>query len=239
MTFWVAGAMLGGAVIGSVGSSNAANTQAGAQQQAAATQQQMFNTINSQEQPFMQAGYGATSMLNDLLGIGTPTGAHGEAIRPGANGTENNSGLPAGYLTQQFNPTQEQLEKYPGYQFQLQTGASGLQNANTPGMGALSGSALKSLAGFNQGVAASNYGNYFNQYQQQQNNMVSRLSGIANIGQNAASNTGNAGSALGTGIAQSQAAAGASQAAGIVGSANAMSGGLNNMASYMMLNNLF
>ncbi len=203
----VAGAMLGSAALSSSAASSAADTQANAQRQAAATQQQMFNTINSQEQPFMQAGYGATTQLNDLLGTSGNTGASGY-----------------GSLTQPFNPSQQQLESYPGYQFALKTGGQAIRNADTPGMGALSGSALKDLMGFNQGLASQTYQNYFNNTQTQQNNIFNRLNNIATLGQNAASNTGTVGSSLGTGIAQAQAAAGGSLAAGTVGAANALSG---------------
>lgn len=202
-----------GAAIGAVGSMAAANTQAGAQEQAANTQAGMFNTIVGQEQPFLQGGYGAETTLNQLLGTSPTTGAGGTAA-----GTS----LPGGYLTQTFNPTMEQLENYPGYQFQLQQGDQAVTNSNTPGVGALSGANLKSLMSFNQGLAASNYNNYFNQFQTQQNNIFNRLSQIAQLGQNAAGNLGSAGTQLGTGIAQAQAAAGGSQAAGIAGATNSL-----------------
>jgi hypothetical protein len=205
---WVAAAIVGGAVVGAVGSNMAAGKQAAGQEQAAATQQQMFGTITGQEQPFLNAGYGATTSLNELLGLtsGSPGG-----------------GLPNGYLSQTFNPTEQQLENYPGYQFQLQQGGQAVRNADTPGVGALSGPALKDLMGFNQGLAASNYQNYFNQFQTQQNNIFNRLSNIASLGQNAAGNLGNSGTQLGTGIAQAQAAAAGSQASGIVGATNSIS----------------
>lgn len=212
MTFWVAGAIGGSAIISALGSNNAANTQAQGQQQAAQTQQNMFNTINAQEQPYWNAGVGATNALNDLVGTtGTP-GAISKA-----------TGLPNGYLTQQFNPTQDQLNNYPGYQFALQTGGQAVRNADTPGSGALSGSALKDLTNFNVGTANQYYGQYFNQFQQQQNSIFSRLSAIAGLGQNAASNVGNNGAQLGKGIAEAQAASAGSQAAGQVGVANSLS----------------
>lgn len=211
----IAAAIAGAAVVGAVGSNLAAGTQASAQEQAANTQAGMFNTIVGQEQPFLQGGYSAESTLNQLLGTSSPTGA---------NGTAAGTNLPGGYLTQTFNPTQQQLENYPGYQFSLQQGGQAVRNADTPGLGALSGAALKDLMGFNQGLAQSYYNNYFNQFQTQQSNIFNRLSGIAQLGQNAAGNLGSAGTQLGTGIAQAQAAAGGSQAAGIVGTANAISG---------------
>ena len=205
---WLLPAAIGGsAIIGALGANSAANTQAAAQQQAAATQQGMFNTINQQNQPFIQSGYGANTTLSNMM-------------------------QPGGYLTQQFNPTQQQLEQYPGYQFAQQQGQQATLNADTPGQGAMSGAALKDLTSFATNTAATNYGNYFNQFQTQQNNIFNRLSGLTTIGQNAATNVGNAGTQLGTGVAQAQAAAGGSQAAGTVGATNALSGGLS-MAALM------
>ena len=202
------GLAIGGAISG-IGSIIGGGEQASGQEQAAQTQQNMFNTIVGQEQPFLNAGKNATTQLNSLLS-------------------------PGGYLEQQFNPTQAQLDAYPGYQFQLQTGGQALENANTPGVGALSGAALKSLMSFNQGTAASNYSNYFNQFQTQQNNIFNRLSNIASLGQNAAGNLGSAGANLGTGIAQAQAGAAGSIAGGIVGAGNSVG---NSFALNSLLSN--
>ena len=208
---WIAVAIGGSAIVGAVGSSIAGSEQAGGQKQAAKTQQGMFNTITGQEQPFLQGGYGAETSLQNLL-YGTP------------GGTDAGTGLANGYLSQTFNPSQAQLENYPGYQFQLQTGAQSVENASAPGSGAQSGTALKQLMSFNQGTAASNYNNYFNQFQTQQGNIFNRLSNIAQLGQNAAGNLGNAGTQLGTGVAQAQAAAAGSTAGGIVGATNSIAG---------------
>ncbi len=186
---WVAVAIAGAAVVGAVGANMAANKQAGGLQSAAQTQQNMFNTVVGQEQPFVQSGYTATNSLNSLL-----------------------------------NPSDAgQLQKYistlPGYQFQLQTGGQALTNSMTPASGALSGQTLKSLMGFNQGLAGTYYNNY-----------VQQLLGMSQIGQSAASNMGSAGVSLGTGVAQAQAGAGAAQGAGIMGSANSLS-----QIPYMMM----
>jgi hypothetical protein len=225
MTWIAVGATVGSALIGAVGSNMAAGKQASAQQQATATQKQMFDTITANSQPFMNAGYGAADTLSQLTGgSGTP------------GTTVGNTGLPQGYLTQTFNPTQDQLNNYPGYQFALQTGAQATRNADTPGMGALSGAALKDLTNFNVGAASQNYQNYFNQDQTQKNNIFNRLSAIAGLGQSAAAGVGNSGTQLGTGIAQSQAATGASQAAGTVAGTNALSGAANTLGGLAYLN---
>ena len=193
-----------GAAIGAIGSIVGGSEQASGQEKAAQTQADMFNKIVGQEQPFLQAGYGATTGLNQLLGTA-----------PGSFG-----GLPNGYLMQPFNPTQAQLEAYPGYQFQLGQGQLAIQNANSPTGSALGGSTLKQLMNFNQGLAASNYNNYFNQFQTQQTNIFNRLASIAQLGQNAAANLGTSGTQLGTGIAGAQASAASSIAGGIVGATN-------------------
>src|ERR1039457_6329052 len=160
---WVYVAVAGGsAIIGAVGSSVAAGKHASGQEQAANTQAGMFNTIVGQEQPFMQAGYGATTALSSQFGT---AGAPGNAPFTAADYTANQD---------------------PGYQFQLQTGGQALRNADTPGVGSLSGQSLKDLMSFNQGTAATGYQNAFNRYQTQQNNVWGRLSGLAGMGQNAA-----------------------------------------------------
>jgi len=53
-----------------VASNQGAKKQADASKSAAKTQLGMFDTLNKQQQPYIQAGYGATSKLNTLLGIG-------------------------------------------------------------------------------------------------------------------------------------------------------------------------
>ena len=219
---WVAA---GSALIGAAGSMTAANTQANAQNNATSMQQSMFNTVTANSQPYMQSGDAATSDLSQLMGIsGTP------------GSTVAGTGLQQGSLAQTFNPTQAQLEQYPGYQFALQQGGQATRNADTPGVGALSGAALKDLTNFDVGTASQYYNQDFNQFQTQQSNIYNRLSGIAGLGQSAAVGVGNSGTQLGIGAAQSTAAAGASQAGGIVGATNAASTGATNLASLMYLN---
>lgn len=194
-----------GAAIGAIGSVVAGGEQASGQKAAARTQQDMFNTINGQEKPFMDAGVGATTKLSQLLGTAPDNGSGGY-----------------GSLTSSFTPADFLANKDPGYDFQLKTGGQALRNADTPGVGSLSGAALKDLMGFNQNMAATGYENAFNRFTTQQNNVFARLSGLAGLGQNAASNTGTAGTSLGTGIAQAQAAAAGSTAAGIAGASQSL-----------------
>jgi hypothetical protein len=116
----------------------------------------------------------------------------------------------------------------PGYQFRLQQGQQGVLNSAAAGSGALSGAALKDLLSFNQDLASTEYSNAFNRYQTQQGNIFQRLSSLANLGQNAAANVGQQGTALATGAGQSLTNAGTATGAGIVGAGNALGNSLSN-----------
>lgn len=195
MPWGVAAGLVGGALISSQGAQSAADTQAAAQEQAANTQMQMYNSTRGQEQPFLQSGQGAAVGLNDLLGIqttipGTPgTYIPGRRGEPGGfeNGTAsktlnptNFGGLQAGFFNRgyrnfsglnnfSFNPAN--LSKMPGYNFQLTQGDRAIQSSNAATNGALSGAAFKDLMSFNQGLAGTYENQYFNQAlsSQQQN----------------------------------------------------------------------
>lgn len=233
---WVAVGVAGASLIGGAISANAAGS--AADQQAAAARnaqnisQSQFNTINEQEQPYNQSGTGALSQLNYLLGTGTPgqdTGAFGAPTAMSSTGGGYGS-LVTPFTTQNF----QQLS--PAYNFQLGQGQQNVLNSDAAGQGALSGSALKDLTNYNQGMANTSFNNAFNQYQTQQGNIFSRLSGIANLGQSAASQTAQSGTALAGQAAQSATNIGTAQAGGTVGAANAWSGALSNAALPWLLN---
>ena len=208
---------VGGALISGNAAQSAASTQAGAAENAQAISQNEFNTITQQEQPFMNEGYQALSQINQGMGIGGNTGA---------------GGLGYGSLNQPFT-AQNFKQLSPAYQFQLQQGQQGVLNSDSSGQGALSGASMKDLIGYNQGMASTSFNNAFNQYQTQNSNIYSRLSNLANLGQNAASNTGQQGTALAGQAAQSATNIGTALAGGQVGAANAYSGGLSNLGAYL------
>lgn len=204
---------IAGGVIGAVGSVMAGNAQANAAEQSAAMQQQMFNQTVQNEQPFMQAGQGAQSQLNYLLGI---PGQWGQTTAPvGSAGTAGGYGsLLSPFTVDQFH------NMSPAYQFQLQQGQQGVLNGDAAGAGALSGAAQKDLMGYNQSAANSAFNNAFNQYQTQQGNIYSRLAGVAQTGQAAASNQATGASNFGASIGAQVANAGTATAGGIVGATN-------------------
>lgn len=141
-----------------------------------------------------------------------------------------------GSFTKPFDA--EEFYKYedPGYFFRLQQGEQALQNKAAAGDGAFSGAALKDLLGYNQDMASTEYGNAFNRYQTSQGNIFQRLMGIAGLGQNAAAGVGNQGTSLAGQAGQFLSNAGTASGSGIVGGANAITGGTTNAWLWNQLN---
>jgi hypothetical protein len=194
----IGGGILAGAVVGGISSNNAANTAANAETNAANTQWNIFQQQQANLQPYYQAGYGALSQI--------------QANMPQYNSTFSQADLNS-YLN-------------PGYQFQLQQGNNAVNRAAAASGGAVGGSTLQSLAGYNQNFAQGQYQQAFQNYQTQINNSYNRLASLAGIGQGALASGTQAGSAASTGIASSIAGAGAAQAGGQVGVGNAITGGI-------------
>lgn len=185
-------------------------------------------------------GYGSISQNGMSLGQTVQPGTAANSGAPGPAGTPTagapaggqTGGLGYGSLTTPFTTANWQ-QLSPAYNFQLRQGQQGVQNADAAGQGAMSGAALKDLTDYNQSAANTSFNNAFNQYQTQQGNIFSRLSGIAQLGQSSANNTGQQGTALAGQAAQSATNIGTAQAGGIVGSANAISGGINNALPWL------
>lgn len=215
------GAILGSALIGSNASESAANTQSDAANHAADLQQQNLAQTRESLQPFINTGYEAQGSLRNLLGLGTPTNA----------GTY-------GSLSKPFDAAAFNQYEDPGYQFQLQQGQQALQNSQAAQNGVLSGAALKDLIGFNQGMASNAYQNAFGRYMTQNDATYNRLSSLLGLGENAAAGVGNTGAQVMSNVGNTLTSGAAARAAGQVGSANALSGAINNGMGYYMLNNM-
>lgn len=238
---FVATAVVGAGVLGAGAAIYGANKQADAAESAQQISQNEFNTINTQNQPYIQSGYGAQSQLNYLLGIGTPggggTGGGNNAWtvqgQPSVPTTASSSaGGGYGSLLTPFS-TQNWQQLSPAYNFQKQQGQQGVLNSDAASQGALSGSAYKDLINYNQNQANTSFNNAFNQYQTQQGNIYSRLAGIAQQGQASANNVGQQGTALAGQAAQSATNIGTAQAGGVVGAANALGGGAASAAPWL------
>lgn len=188
---------------------NAADQQANSARNALNAQMQMFNTINDQNQPWRQAGQGALDQI--------------QSMNP--------------QFTHTFNADDLKSNLAPNYQFQLDQGLGALKNAGNLQTGLISGNTLKGINDYAQNFAGNSYQQAFNNYNAQQSNIFNRLSSIAGLGQTANQTTANAGTAAAGNAGNAMMAGGAAQAAGSIGQANAISGGLNNAASWYGISN--
>lgn len=198
-------------------------------------------------------GFAPGQPLSTLAG--TPAASTG--IDP-ATGFQTGAGGGTGSLAQGWNqefhaPTASEAAQTPGYQFQLQEGLRALQNSAAAKGGLLSGNTAEALDKYSQGLADSNYQQTYNnalgQYQQAYNqfsnnqantfNRLSALSGTGQVaanqlnsaGQSAANNIGNISLTSGQQIGQDVQNAGAANASGYVGGANAIGGAIGGVSN--------
>ena len=207
---WVAAAIVYSSYQSSKAANRAADIQAQSADQAAAVQREIFNIQNEQQKPYREAGYAALSDIANL--------------KP--------------YLTQRFGPQEFAQNIDPGYAFRLQQGEMANQRAANVGGGALSGNTLAGLQAYTQGQASQEFGNAFNRFQTERGNIYNTLSNIAGLGQTAVNQSSQAAGQYGANVANLMTGAAGAQAAGVVGSANALAGGAQSLGNYAFLNNL-
>ena len=110
------------------------------------------------------------------------------------------------------------LETTPGYKFQFDQGTAGV-NALAGAKGGLnSGATLQALNDYGQGMA-----------QQYRDSYLNRLAGLSDMGVSAASMQGNANSNAAAGVSNALSGIGNAKAAGAIGVGNAFSGMTNNL----------
>lgn len=143
-----------------------------------------------------------------------------------------------GSLMHQFGAEDLNANMAPNWQFVLQQGQDANKNMANLGGGLLSGNTLKGLQDYTQQKSGDQYQQAYQNYTNNQTNIFNRLAGIAGLGQVANQTSAQAGIAGGQQIGNSMQAAGQAQASGIVGSANAISGGLSNLGSWYGTNNI-
>jgi hypothetical protein len=205
-----------GGVSSAVIGSNAATTAAGEQEQATeqgiAEQQREFNIEQQNAAPFVQAGQ--TSISDIMAGI--------------QNGTFGPGSTPAFTA-----PTLAQAQQTPGYAFTQQQGDKGILEGAAAAGGAVSGGALKSLDQYNTNLANTTYSTIYNQALStyganltNQAQQFSQLATPAQIGSGSTAAVNATGAQTSNSIANLLQSLGTSQAAGTVGSANAITSGI-------------
>jgi len=212
---WVATAIVGSAVVGAVGTSmaasKAANAQTNAANQAAATSLGMYNQTRSDLSRYRDVGQFASNRMVERLDE----------------------------LTTPITMTEDQVKQTPGYQFNLTQGLKATQNsAAARGLGS-SGAALKGAATFATGLADSTYQNQFNNAVTNQTNAYNKLKGLVDLGENAAAQTGTAGTSAANTAAGAQIGAGNAQAAAANATGGAISSAANSIGGYAAYKGLY
>lgn len=212
MTFFVAGAIVGSAVIGGVASNRAAKTQAGAARDAAdaqltasreanALQQRMYEEGVTRQQPFLQGGTEDYNRLRSLM-----------------------SGGPE--ASQQF------LQMDPGYGFRLSEGMKALDRQAAARGGLMSGAALKAAQRYGQDYASGEFSNAYNRLANLAD-LGPRSAGVmSSMGENYANAAGQNLMAGGQAVGQGYMNAGAARASGYLGTANTAFNNLNQYLTY-------
>ena len=217
MTFWVAGAVVVSSAIGSSAAKGAAKTQAAAADRAAELQNEQFQQTRQDYAPYREAGYNALAELQRTAG-----------------------NVPGAF---KFGAGDYQAD--PGYAFRLSEGQKALDRQAAARGGLISGGALKAAQRYGQEMGSQEYGNAYNRaltsYNTdvaRENQLYNRQAGLAGIGQTATNLVGQAGQNYATNVGNLMTGAGAAQAAGQVGMANAITGGLGTYLNYSQNNAL-
>jgi len=233
MAIGTATAILGSAVLGAAASRSASKTQSSAADRAADVQKQVadqqvelqreqYRQLREDQTPYRQAGYNALAEMQRTAGNAPSAFKFG-----------------AGDFTAD-----------PGYAFRLSEGQKALDRQAAARGGLISGGALKAATRFGQDMGSQEFGNAYNRALTsygtdvaRENQLYNRQAAMAGIGQtstnlvgqagqNYATGVGNALGSYGTNVGNLMTSAGAANAAGQVGMANAITGGLGTYLNY-------
>jgi hypothetical protein len=209
----------GASLYGSRQARKAGDAQANAAREGQAANERMFNRQNELNEPFRQAGITGQNRYMELMGLGGNTGAEG-----------------FGKYSRDFGMSD--FEKDPGYEFRLSEGLKGLDRSAAARGGMISGAALKAAGRYGQDYASNEYSNAFNRYQINRSNQLNPLAALAGMGQTATGAMSNAAGDFGARSAASAMDIGNAQAAGRMGSANALMGGVGQGMNFYQNNRL-
>jgi len=227
--FVMAGASLLGGAMQADAAKDAANKNYMGTVEGIKAQKEMFEKTNQQQAAGRGIGYQGYNQIRSMLpGEYTKYDEQGNPIEGMATGND--------YLTRQFNAQDFQQNLDPGYAFRLQQGQLANQAMLNKAGGMIGGNALTGMNDYNQGMASQEYTNAFNRFQTQRSNIYNTLASIAGLGQSAQAQTNAAAQNFANNQTGLITAGAASQAAGSVGAANAISGGLTNAANMYAFN---
>jgi len=187
MPWMIPAAIIGGSLLSSQSSSNAANTAAEASGRASdasiAEQRRQYDLNRTDQAPFLTAGTGAVNQLAAGL----------------APGGQFASATPFNF---QYNQNTD-----PGYGFRFSEGMKALDRSAASRGGLLSGATLRGATRFGQDLAAGSRQNAFNEYLTgfnantgERNQLYNRYAGVAGTGQTAANQIGAQGANMASNI---------------------------------------
>ena len=210
-------AILGAGLLGAAASRSSSKTQASAAAQAADIQKTQFEQTREDQAPYRTAGYNALAEMQRTVG-----------------------NVPGAF---KFGAGDYQAD--PGYAFRLSEGQKALDRQAAARGGLISGGALRAAQRYGQEMGSQEFGNAYNRaltgYNTgvaSENQLYNRQAGLAGIGQTSANLVGQFGQNYATNVGNLMTGAGAAQAAGQVGMANAVTGGLGTYLNYNQGNNL-
>ena len=206
-------------LVGADAAKSAAETQAQSAREANELLYKMYQEQKGLQEPFRGAGITAQNRLLDLLGLSQNRGAEG-----------------FGKYGRDFSMSDFTAD--PGYAFRLAEGQKTLDRQAAARGGLISGGALKAATRYGQDMGSQEYQNAFNRYQTNRANQLQPLGSLLTSGQAAASNQGAAAGSYGAGASGNITGAGAAQAAGQVGSVNALTNALSGYLNYSSSQNL-
>ena len=209
MAAWmIPAAIIGSSLFGSNAASKAAREQAAAADRAAELQRQQFERQVELQEPFREAGLKGQNRLLELLGLSEDKTAPGYGK----------------YATAEFG--MDKFKADPGYAFRMSEGMKALERSAAARGGLLSGATLKGTQRYGQDLASQEYQNAFNRYQAERAGTLNPYQALSGTAQTSANTLTNAASNLGTQLGSNIIGAGNAAAAGQIGSANAIVGGV-------------
>ena len=217
MSGWVAGAVVGSALIGASASKSAAKTQAAAANTATELQAQQYEQTREDQAPYREAGYNALAEMQRTAG-----------------------NVPGAFKFGAGDYTAD-----PGYAFRLAEGRKALASKARARGGLVSGQTLKGMQDYAQESASQEFQNAYNRAYTgygtdvaRENQLYNRQAALAGIGQTSTNLTGQFGANYAANAGNLMTSGAAAQAAGQVGAANAITGGVGTYLNYSQNNSL-
>jgi hypothetical protein len=147
--------------------------------------------------------------------------------------------LPELVSASRYEPfTMDKFQADPGYAFRLKEGQKQLERSAAARGGLLSGGTGKALQRFGQEMGSQEYTNAFNRYQAERTARLQPLQSLTGMGQTTAQQIGQQGQQMASNIGNNMGSAAAARASGYVGTANALTGGLNTYLNYQNSQNM-